>query len=863
MASETQTQTAGQNHDRLPDPLAVPSSDVGMDISPPATGGNRRRRDADNERPDDASEGSEEHSDSEDEDEQEKPFQWEDLPEDKTEPCEDEMIFIKTKEEHSALDYKYWQRKTFFDLDDPELVPGESGRIDWLVENFNGTKDNPNKEHIMRSSIVRIGGYDWRMKLYPRGNDTDFISMYLECVSMQSPDFKGTEDFKRLPLPFLEGSDKGVKRSAVSIQLSVVMYNPAEPRVYEYNRDAHQFTKGRADYGWTRFTRQARRDFVYRHHGQRQAIYRNDKLAFAAHIRIINDPTGCLWAHGHEPFGDSVSLTGLRPFSPQLPMYAAELPLLHFAPFRKLIQQRKDTRTVFWLQTMLWKMMSRKHSQQYGSRVDCVQSDTISSLRFLARCLRKEIGTWEVNELLGRLDPDDGAAVASNRLKTKNFDSVQAALDAHPNELEKPVLLTLELERQEFDKEERRWNKLTNKVKMNDVITVAGTSYTLYAFATHCGDLESNKFNSYIRPNGPTGQWYKYGEGSVMCLTHKDAVSKNCGWDKPSTPEKVRSHRHHRSEHSLRTPYRGFDLSEVAHAVMYVRDDHAASLTASPEFEAWDVPQNVKDGAPPKLEEDGKEDAPAPATDAPVLSAEEAAAVVAASDLPELIPPPPLPEVDGRRGSFDSDAGYATPNCWLMDGEDVVMSDIDDDETPTPDNHTEVKTKDSATNNNPTVTIDVLGREYYRGQMSSSLYHGNGQLITMSGDQYTGTFTSGQKSGSGTLTYAASGNTYTGDWLSDLPHGQGTYTEFSSGNVFEGGWKDGRKHGAFVLRGTVTEEDKGRCSICFEGDLSTAFYDCGHVVACKECAGRIEVCPVCRRRVLARLELFGVRMVLE
>ena len=113
------------------------------------------------------------------------------------------------------------------------------------------------------------------------------------------------------------------------------------------------------------------------------------------------------------------------------------------------------------------------------------------------------------------------------------------------------------------------------------------------------------------------------------------------------------------------------------------------------------------------------------------------------------------------------------------------------------------------------------------------------------------------------MTYAATGNTYTGSWVSGKHEGQGTYTELATGNIFEGGWLEGRRHGAFVLKGTVTDEDKGRCQICFEREMNTAFYECGHVLACGKCAGKIDTCPVCRKRVLARIELFGVKVSME
>jgi hypothetical protein len=66
-----------------------------------------------------------------------------------------------------------------------------------------------------------------------------------------------------------------------------------------------------------------------------------------------------------------------------------------------------------------------------------------------------------------------------------------------------------------------------------------------------------------------------------------------------------------------------------------------------------------------------------------------------------------------------------------------------------------------------------------------------------------------------------------------------------------------------VLKGQVTEEERGLCTICYEQEMTTAFYDCGHVLACKDCAAKIDNCPICRRRVVGRLQLYGVKMTLE
>ena len=872
-------QLAGQNHNRdnnigaLPPLSAVLPQDT-QTLHPPATESVHEPNNSNRERPSDSdrasgSDGSE--SDEEDE-EPVHDVPWRPMEEDPSEPCDDEMVFISAKEERSALDRTYWEKETFFELEDPELASGESGRIDWLVERFNGTADNPNNQYVMRSSTVRIGGYDWCIKFYPKGNNTDYLSVYVECPTMQSPDFEEEEEFQTPPLPFLTGLEKLKKRRSVAVQLSVVMYNPNEPRVYEYQTDAHQFTKKYSDYGWTRFSRYSRRDFTMRNHGQRQALLRNDKLAFAAHIRIVHDPTGCLWSHGSDPFDDSIALTGLRPFSPQFPWVAAQLPLLHFGPFREFIRSCKDAKIVFWLQTLLWKTMSRKHSSFYGQTMHRAQDDPITSLIYLARCLRKETSPQIVNELIGTLDQENGGVIGTNRLKTKRFRSIQAAVDAHPALIETPALLTLELERQEFDRKKRKWRKLTNKVEMQDKITVSGTTYTLLAFATHCGDLESHKFHVYTRPNGRAGMWYKYTENSVTCLTHKQAIGKYSGFD---DLDKTSRHKHvssSRVDPALRGWRHVEERNEVANMAVYVREDCAHTLSNSCDTETWDVPSNVLDGIPPSFS--GVE-APAPATAVYETFAESENGDVqpgAAQDDQVGLPPPNsddvleippstvptqmLPSSDDmeRRRSFDEDAGYATPNCWPMDGEDVIMSDADDDSEQDEEGSARVSA---------VTTIDHLGREYYQGQVLGAKYHGQGHLIALNGDEYRGHFRDGLKEGKGKMIYAMTGNIYEGDWLEGEQHGYGKLTEIATGNVFEGGWKHGKKHGQFVLKGTVTDEDKGCCSICYDKEITTAFYDCGHVIACKECAHKIDSCPICRKRVLARLELFGVKMSFE
>ena len=818
--------------------------------------------------------------------------------EDKTTPCEDELAYINSKEEHNALNDSAWfEEQTFFPIDDSAFTIVGHGRITWQIDHFNGTQEEPNSETIMRSPIFNVGGYDWRIKFYPKGHNTDFLSVYLECVTMQSLDFAEDEEMDQPPFPLLKDSDdpKIKMRRSIAAQVSVVVYNPNEPRTYELKTDAHRFSKQSADYGWRYFAH--REDFHFRRHGQRQALLRDDKLSFAAYVRVIEDPTGCMWEHDDDgSFENVVTSTGLRPFAGQTPLLAGILPLLHFAPFRDyLIQYKKSTVMACQLQSILHKLFTRTKSERYGRHDHLDQADAITWMRKVSRMLREECDDpAAITELIGNLDVESGAAVRGDRLQTKECKSIQEAIDKRSKPIATPKLLTLELYRQEFDRKKRKWEKLGNKVEVEQTIQVAGRSYTLCACITHCGDLQSNKHNVYVKP-GNAGNWYAYEDRKVTVMTRKQAVDVHEGITAADSTD---------GRHD--SPFAGFHHrgvldNEIIYAVMYVRDDTQEHAFRGDKYEAWQVPDAIEHSRP----------STAYATQQTVGIAPKGEE----SDLPLRVEPERLEqESHDRQAHVEemlAEVRHATPDWPLTDEEgDVVMSDADDDETQNAINmeNLAASTYLAQLPTTPSyahkwhVTFDCIGRDYYSGQMYvvhhgiprldinantgsrlGSEYHGEGHLITMGGDEYTGTFENGQQAGYGKMVYSATGDLYEGNWEQGQHHGQGKLTEAASGNVFEGGWKDGKKHGQFVMRGTVTEEDKEVCTICYVEKITTAFYDCGHVIACKDCAARVDNCvstlpftalcktndangriqPVCRRRVVGRLQIYGVKMILE
>ncbi|KKZ65426.1 ubiquitin thiolesterase [[Emmonsia] crescens] len=320
--------------------------------------------------------------------EEEEHAYWADIEQDTSSPDEAEMKEIESGDDYSALDYDYWEKTFYRELDDPEYKPAEKARLTWKFKGVRGTKEKPNRATIMRSPTAFIGGVYWTIKFFPRGNNVSSLSIYIESSATppaQDKDIPETEfkvfkgppnavlsdlvpevditlpatadsskattvpvsasqdDEKQEPLaegdtepaPAEELANEQTNEPApsdpprdwrVSAQIGVILYNPNEPRTAWMQSSCHQFNSHNVDWGWTTF--HGPWDQIHqRQRGQRQALLQSDTLAFDAYIRIIDDPTQSLWWHSSdtEPIWDSLSLTGYRPMGDSVLKYSFEV----------------------------------------------------------------------------------------------------------------------------------------------------------------------------------------------------------------------------------------------------------------------------------------------------------------------------------------------------------------------------------------------------------------------------------------------------------------------------------------------------------------------------------------------------------
>ncbi|KAF2854460.1 hypothetical protein T440DRAFT_276189 [Plenodomus tracheiphilus IPT5] len=594
-------------------------------------------------------------SDSESSDDDDGLPSWHPIQEDTSSPDEDELKELEESTEHSALDHEYWESKAFLPLEEPEYTAGETGRIDWTIDAYNGTREKPNRDLVMKSDIVTIGGHQWQIKFYPKGNDSDYLSVYLECLSVMKPKDEKDEDKKdeesskeaagetieeekesdggkvdvegapedasaplisidaqHTPLPLL-GSKQMPKRKCVAAQVSVVLYNPTEPRVHYSKTALHRFCSGSPDWGWTRF-HGPYYDIAHRMRGQRQALLHQDKLAFTGYVRIVEDETNCLWEHpNRENPWDSFAMTGLQGLmlgedasAPGGNMISAIASWMLFKPFRHLLYSvkapdvyreplQRPKPLINALQKVLYMLRTQVEPgagaialddvlnalEWYGIHERLDKLDVIETWEVLRLRLEEELADTEHAATLEALygpKRDYSVGIPSYRVPVVGVASMQQAIDKSPDFTVSgqplPELLTIEMERQTFDLKTRSYVKVLNKVTLDDHVKVNGIDYTLYGFVVHKQTLQSYVYQPILRPEGPGSRWYSYSdskeENQVKCLTKRQAIDAHEG--KPGAEKIV-----------------GNDA--VAYIAMYVRDDvkHTA-FTVHTDSEEWAIP---------------------------------------------------------------------------------------------------------------------------------------------------------------------------------------------------------------------------------------------------------------------------------
>lgn len=417
-------------------------------------------------------------------------------------------------------------------------------------------------------------------------------------------------------------------RWEVAAQIGCIIYNPNEPRVHAFQKSNHRYQNENPDWGWTRF-HGPWDEIHKRQRGQRQALLRNDTLIFTAYIRTIRDETGNLWWHPAKtkPEWNSLERVGLRRLVwrgfHSSALIAALSSWLYLNPITDRIctcifeLKRSSGKLNLPLLDALWTLVREALApaasptdtsesslaniasilEWYGENIYHSKYDVVATWETLQRIVNIEaseiVGVPNTGDLFHEivtlkqsdirmeqpLDKNtawDGSAGVEPRSvletlelafhKSHILSTQKQTLTAHQKAIsEYPSVLQIELHRQKFFPDARRWKKLTHKVKIDEILTIdlpfteQKMHYTLYGMIVHNGDLESQDYYSVLRPKGPGSSWLKYAgdkdRKGVSRLTSKQAIANHEGEGD-------------RSE----------GVAAVAYIVLYVRTDSLSKI---------------------------------------------------------------------------------------------------------------------------------------------------------------------------------------------------------------------------------------------------------------------------------------------
>ena len=522
----------------------------------------------------------------------------------------------------------------------------------------------------MLSESVQIGDYNFRIKLYPDSVDESrYFSVFVTCDSMVDPKNAKNDKFssrlekkskkKKRSIPFGEASNAAAvsetaqpaqvphpeepkqkekeyeqeqhqewqhtplplldpkripKRPSVAAQFIILMYNPEEPRSHYHMTFSHRFCPGAPDHGTMHFGF-SKSDAAIRRRHQRAPIYKNDKLAFRAHVRLINDETGCLWERSNRenPY-DSLMITGLQGICSSTfgisggNVISAISAWMLLMPFRELLYSikapdpmtepnRRPKPMLVALQKILYCLRTRPEGvtnaayrlddlleafEWYALDKSTDKYDTIEIWEILRSKLEQELEDTPLNGSLDRLfgpKRDRAVGMPCYRVPVRGMGTMQKAIDSTSDlvnaQHDAPQVLTIELERYIFDEKKRAWSKLSEKLKLDETVTVLGQEYKLFGFIVHKENAQSGSYYPVLRPDGSQGKWYMYNdnrdENKVMCLTRKAAVDAHEGTAKKGN-----------NEHA-----------SVAYVVTYLRADVAAKAFDVSNEPEWDVSEAI------------------------------------------------------------------------------------------------------------------------------------------------------------------------------------------------------------------------------------------------------------------------------
>ncbi|KAG9236553.1 ubiquitin carboxyl-terminal hydrolase-like protein [Amylocarpus encephaloides] len=427
----------------------------------------------------------------------------------------------------------------------------------------------------MHGPVFEVGGFPWRILMFPFGNNVDHASFYLE---QGYPEGKPPDDF------------------VSCVQFGLVLWNPDAPEVFVHHTAHHRFTKEEGDWGFTRFV-ELRKLWNNPYEDTGRFLVENDHANITAYVRVVRDETGVLW-HNLQNY-DSKKETGFVGLKNQgATCYLNSLiqSLYLTNAFRKAIYQiptqDEDNlqNSAYTLQRLFYQLqtsnsavstneltksfgwetrhifeqqdvqeLSRKLMERMEEKMKGTDAENILPTLFCGK-VRTYISCINVNYESRRVEDfwDVQLNVSGNKSIEESFqDYVQVetmdgenqyfAGDEHKLQDARkgvifetfPEVLHLQLKRFQYDVDHDAMMKVNDRYEFPDTFDAAPFlsgdadlsepwTYQLHSVLVHSGDLNAGHYYAFIKPE-KDGWFYRYDDDKVTKATMREVLEDNFG----------------------------------------------------------------------------------------------------------------------------------------------------------------------------------------------------------------------------------------------------------------------------------------------------------------------------------------------
>lgn len=509
-----------------------------------------------------------------------------------------------------------------------DLETNAEASFTWNIEGWNTLKDLK-----YCSPKFNFAGYDWDLLIFPTGNHSRGLSIYLAPHPSTVSQLESKND-----------------DWYVCAQFAIVFSKPGDDRKVQLaNKASHRFTSTEKDWGFSSFI-----ELEYLKHFSRSrpsGFLNQGKLNITAFIRTVKDPTGVLW-HNFLNY-DSKKMTGFVGFKNQgATCYLNSLLQSYYFTkmFRKLVYQIPTDsenptdsvalalqRAFYSLQTSEEQLDTLELTKSFGwDTGDAFTQHDVQELNriLMDRLEQRMKGTaveGKLSELfVGRMKSyikcididfessrvEDFWDIQLNVKNTKNLSQSfeqyieveilngenQYAAQGHGLQDAKkgvlfesfPPVLHLQLKRFEYDFNYDQLIKINDRFEFPDVIDLSPyldpsilpkppAEYYLHGVLVHTGDISTGHYYAMIKPS-QDDSWYRFDDDRVLKVTRKQVFDENFGC-------------HRLKDEELRLlskdQYQSYLISRQTSAYMLVYMRKDMEQTILEEVKENDVPSHV------------------------------------------------------------------------------------------------------------------------------------------------------------------------------------------------------------------------------------------------------------------------------